>query len=290
MDQKENDSSIGLIGIGLLGLALAERLRDQGYQVCGFDTNVGQTTKFAERGGVVLPDSLAVLKQCNITLVCLPTSELTLSLIEHSDRSLPPGQIVLDATTGDPQQMMAISESLKKQEVDYVEMLVAGSSSQARTGAATLLIGGSLKIVERVKPLLVALADHYFYMGPVGSASRFKLVHNLVLGLHRAVLAEGLTFAKGLGFDPEQTLHILQQTPAASSVMSAKGTKMVTGDYEPHARLSQHLKDVRLILSESQRAGVQIPLSRVHLNLLERAEALGFGQEDNSAVIEALRG
>jgi 3-hydroxyisobutyrate dehydrogenase-like beta-hydroxyacid dehydrogenase len=123
----------------------------------------------------------------------------------------------------------------------------------------------------------------------VGTASRFKLVHNLVLGLNRAVLAEGLSFAKVLGFDPERVLEILKETPACSKVMESKGRKMVSGDRAPQARLSQHLKDVRLIVAAAEQRGLPIPLSRVHQQLLERAERLGFGDADNSAVIEAYR-
>ena len=140
-----------------------------------------------------------------------------------------------------------------------------------------------------LKPLLAAITSKHFHLGPVGTASRFKLVHNLVLGLHRAVLAEGLEFAESLGFDQEVTLEILKQTPAQSGVMETKGRRMVERDYGLQARLSQHLKDVRLILAEAERAGTNTPLSRIHKTLLEQAEELGFGDADNSAVMEAFR-
>ena len=110
-----------------------------------------------------------------------------------------------------------------------------------------------------------------------------------MLGLHRAVLAEGLVFAESLGFDQEVALDILNQTPAHSGVMETKGRRMVKRDYGLQARLSQHLKDVRLILAEAERAGTKTPLSQIHKTLLEQAEALGFGDADNSAVMEAFR-
>jgi len=173
--------------------------------------------------------------------------------------------------------------------VAYVEATVAGSSSQVRSGDACLFVGGDGPAVRRVEEILDAIASRRFHLGPVGSASRFKLVHNLVLGLNRAVLAEGLSFAAALGFEPVRVLEILEQTPAASAVMASKGGKMASGDHEPQARLSQHLKDVRLIIAAAEREGLQTPLSRAHERLLERAEALGFGDADNSAVIEAYR-
>jgi 3-hydroxyisobutyrate dehydrogenase-like beta-hydroxyacid dehydrogenase len=114
-----------------------------------------------------------------------------------------------------------------------------------------------------------------------------KLVLNLVLGLNRAVLAEGLCYAAAAGVDPAAALEILKAGPAYSRVMDTKGQKMLAGDFTAEARLSQHLKDVRLILESGARAGASLPLSSVHRALLEKAEAAGFGAADNSAVIKA---
>ena len=116
-----------------------------------------------------------------------------------------------------------------------------------------------------------------------------KLVLNLVLGLNRAVLAEGLEFARASGIDPWLALEILKASPAYSRAMDTKGARMLNEDFEPEARLSQHLKDVRLILASGERSGAQLPLSEAHRALLEIAESAGFGSLDNSAVIKALQ-
>jgi 3-hydroxyisobutyrate dehydrogenase-like beta-hydroxyacid dehydrogenase len=108
------------------------------------------------------------------------------------------------------------------------------------------LLEGSDKSVELNASLFEAISKHWFHLGSVGAGSRFKLVHNMVLGLNRLVLAEGLEFARSLGMDGAKTLEILKQTPAYSTVMESKGDRMVNRDFEnPQARLSQHLKDVR---------------------------------------------
>ena len=114
-----------------------------------------------------------------------------------------------------------------------------------------------------------------------------KLVSNLVLGLNRAALAEGLVFAQAIGLDAEAALDVLMNTMAHSRIMDTKGRKMVEGDFRTQARLSQHLKDIRLILAAAAAAGQALPLSEVHSRLLEAAEAAGFGDADNSAVIRA---
>jgi 3-hydroxyisobutyrate dehydrogenase-like beta-hydroxyacid dehydrogenase len=116
-----------------------------------------------------------------------------------------------------------------------------------------------------------------------------KLVTNLVLGLNRAALAEGLVFAEAAGLAMSDALEVLLNCPAYSRIMDAKGPKMVASEFTPQARLSQHIKDVRLILQEAARSGATLPFSTIHLNLLELAEAAGFGELDNSAIIRVIQ-
>ena len=179
---------------------------------------------------------------------------------------------------------------MAKQGAYYLEANVAGSSELAKHGEATLFLGGDTETIEHHWELLEALAAKRFHVGPVGAASRFKLVHNLILGLNRAALGEGLAFAEALGFDAGEALALLKETPAVSAAMEAKGGKMAGGEYHPpQARLVQHLKDVCLIRLLASKTGAQTPLTDVHQNLLEKAEALGFGEADNAAIIEVFR-
>ena len=114
-----------------------------------------------------------------------------------------------------------------------------------------------------------------------------KLVTNLVLGLNRAALAEGLAFANQLNLDREQALFLMKESMAYSRIMDTKGDKMLRRDYSPQAKLSQHLKDVRLIEAAVGNELV-LPLTAAHKMLLERAESMGLGALDNSAILEAI--
>jgi 3-hydroxyisobutyrate dehydrogenase-like beta-hydroxyacid dehydrogenase len=171
--------------------------------------------------------------------------------------------------------------------VAYLDATVSGSSEQARRGEAVVMVGGDPRAFAACRDVFDAIARNAFHVGPVGAGARMKLATNLVLGLNRAALAEGLAFARRMGLDPSLTLEILRAGAAYSRIMDAKGPKMIAGDFAPQARLSQHLKDVRLILAEARRAGAATPLSEAHRGLLEAAEAAGFGAADNSAIIRA---
>jgi 3-hydroxyisobutyrate dehydrogenase-like beta-hydroxyacid dehydrogenase len=133
------------------------------------------------------------------------------------------------------------------------------------------------------------VAAKVFYLGPSGSGSKAKLASNLVLGLNRLALAEGLIFAEKLGLDLEAFLELLKVTPAYSAIMDTKGEKMLKSDFTPQARLRQHHKDVSLILKYAEQAGQELPLSKVHLDVLQKAIESGDADLDNSAVIKELR-
>src|SRR3954471_2528988 len=134
------------------------------------------------------------------------------------------------------------------------------------------------------------IAKRWFHVGPWGSGARTKLVVNLVLGLNRAALAEGLAFARACRLDLPAVLEILQSGAAYSRAMDAKGRKMIDGDFTPQAKLSQHLKDVRLILEQGVQTGSRLPFSTLHETLLAELTDSGLGECDNSAVFRAFEG
>lgn len=282
----DTTKTIGMIGLGLLGGGLARRLLNQGWDVCGWDLDEQRRRLFADSDVRIIP-AADLIGHCDRVLLSLPTSDVVATVLEQCSSAFAAGRIVVDTTTGVPQEMIEHQRRLLQHGVDYVEATIAGSSVQAEQGRAVVFLGGDTETVLKVAPVIDSIAEQSFHLGPVGSASRFKLVHNLLLGLNRAVLAEGLSFAEALGFDPAETLRILQQTPAVSAVMETKGAKMVARDWSAQAKLSQHLKDVGLIIDQATGAGVKLPLSEQHRQLLEQAVELGFGEADNSAVLEA---
>jgi 3-hydroxyisobutyrate dehydrogenase-like beta-hydroxyacid dehydrogenase len=186
--------------------------------------------------------------------------------------------------------MAAMGQKLAKESINYLDATVLGSSQVVRKGAAIVMAGGQRPAFDRVEPLFRTFATRAFYLGGYGAGARMKLVANLALGLHRAVLAETLAFAHACEVSPTDALAVLKAGAAYSRVMDDKGQKMLDHDFTVEARLSQHLKDVRLILASAARKGAKTPLSQVHRDLLERLEAAGYGDADNSAIIMAYEG
>jgi 3-hydroxyisobutyrate dehydrogenase-like beta-hydroxyacid dehydrogenase len=283
------DSPIGLIGVGLLGTALAERMLSAKLSVIGYDLEPSRLDQLEPLGGERRAYAVEVAAACNCLVLCLPDSQIVKAVIDSLAPAVEPGTLIIDATTGDPDDTVALANSLSEWSVAYLDATVAGSSEQVRQGNATIIVGASADDFARAQYVLTTWSDKQFHVGPPGSGARLKLIVNLVLGLNRAVLAEGLSLAKAFNIDIENALEVLKHTPAYSTVMDTKGLNMIARDYAPQARLAQHLKDVRLIRQLAQRQNSHTPLSDVHEELLLRAIELGFGDADNSAIIEAFQ-
>ena len=279
---------VGLIGLGLMGDALAERFLAGGLSVVGYDVDPAKRDALGERGGTPAADAAAVFARCARVVLSLPDSRVVSRVLgDVGGAALRDGHVLVDTTTGDPADAAALGERLAVRGVEYLDATISGNSDQVRAGDVTVMAGGTPAAFERCRDLFDLFAAPTFHVGPAGSGSTMKLVTNLVLGLNRAVLAEGLSFARALGLDLEQVLTVLRNSKAYSTIMDAKGAKMIAGDFRPQAKLSQHLKDVRLILEAGAAAGAKLPLSAVHAKLLKTAQAAGAGELDNSAIIRA---
>lgn len=278
---------VGLIGIGLLGSALAERLLLANFEVIGFDKEPSRLEAFSKLGGEAKSNARDVAAAASRILLSLPDSSVVEAMVDEIASALTPDAIVIDTTTGAPDKTVAIAEQLRSRGVSYLDATVAGSSAQARQGDIVMMVGGAGAAYEACGDIFEALARKTFHVGPSGGGARMKLVVNLVLGLNRAVLAEGLTLAKACGIEMSTALEVLQSGAAYSAAMDSKGRKMIDEDFAPQARLAQHHKDVGLILELAASASVALPLSEAHDQLLQIARERGLGELDNSAVIKA---
>jgi 3-hydroxyisobutyrate dehydrogenase-like beta-hydroxyacid dehydrogenase len=280
--------TVGLIGLGLMGTALAERFLQSGFAVVGFDVASERRILLTSAGGTATASAAEVVAVCDRIVFSLPTSDIVASVTDQVASTLRPGVTIVDTTTGAPDSAARLGADLAARGVRYLDATVVGSSEQVRQRDVIVLVGGDRAAADACQDLFDCFAQKWFHLGPNGSGARMKLVVNLVLGLNRAVLAEGLTFARACGLDLAETLRVLQAGAAYSRCMDAKGSKMVEQSFfPPQAKLSQHLKDVRLILDEATREGLELPLSAIHRELLERAEAAGWGDADNAAILHA---
>ncbi|OHB65076.1 MAG: hypothetical protein A2Y77_11885 [Planctomycetes bacterium RBG_13_62_9] len=284
--------NIGLIGVGLVGTVLARRLLSAGWRVLGYDIASDRRDHLKCLGGVVVGSPAAAADGVDYVLLSLPDTAIVRQVVEGPGGILEAGRLpsyVIDTTTGDPDETAGLAARLTQRGVALLDAMISGSSRQLDEGKAVLMVGGEKAAFDTCVPVLQVFSDHVFYLGPSGSGSKAKLATNLVLGLNRLVLAEGLVFAERLGLDLGSFLELLRAGPAYSAAVDVKGAKMLHGDFTPEARLKQHYKDVSLILRHAARTGQDLPLTKVHADILEKAIDAGEGELDNAVVINEIR-
>lgn len=279
---------IGLVGIGLMGEVLAGRLIAAGFSVLGYDIDPAKGERLVKMGGK--SGSLAEVAQCDRVILAVFSTD---QVEEVTQNSLVPaagkGKIVLCTSTCDPDRIAALAAKVAPQGVRFLETPVSGTSEQVRQGDGVGLIGGDAKTADEVRDILDAIFPRRFLIGHAGDGGRAKLAVNLILGLNRLALAEGLTFASRMGLDPKAFIEVAKTSAAYSQVMETKARKMIERDFAPEGRVKQTLKDAHMMQDQAKKLGQTLPLLNVNVDVLESCVRAGEADFDNSAVVEEIR-
>jgi len=283
---------IGIVGLGLMGSALAQRLVGAGYGVTGFDIDAEKRRNLEKLGGAAAASPADLARRCDVLFLAVFNTDQVEDVVE---RDLLPaigagsGKILLCASTCDPDRIAALAQRIASQGLHLLDTPISGTSEQVRQGRGVALVGGEADKLAEVADVLGAVFPSYFHMGPAGNAGRTKLAINLILGLNRLALAEGLVFAERMGLEPGRFLDVARQAASYSQVMDTKGPKMVRGDFAPEGRARQTLKDVELMLAQAQQLGQDLPLAKLNAEILQACVSNGEGDHDNSVVISEIR-
>ena len=279
---------IGLVGIGLMGEVLAGRLIAAGFSVLGYDIDPAKGERLAKMGGKA--GSLAEVAQCDRVILAVFSTD---QVEDVTQNSLVPAagksKIVLCTSTCDPDRIAALEAKVAPRGIRFLETPVSGTSEQVRQGDGVGLIGGDPNTADEVKDILDVIFPRRFHIGRPGDGGRAKLAVNLILGLNRLALAEGLTFASRMGLDPKAFIEVAKTSAAYSQVMETKARKMIERDFAPEGRVKQTLKDAHMMQDQARKLGQKLPLLAVNVDVLESCVRAGEADFDNSAVVEEIR-
>ncbi len=287
-----NHFPVAIIGLGLMGEVYAQRLLDAGLSVIGFDIDPARRARLNEIGGKAADSIAALAKPARCIIIAVFSTDQVADVIENhllpalGEKS---DKIVLVMSTCDPDQVAALAARVAPRGIRYLDVPVSGTSDQVRRGDGVALIGGDPKIAGEVSDIMDALFVRRFHVGKIGDGGRAKLAVNLILGLNRLAMAEGLVFAERLGLDPAAFLDVARGSASYSQVMETKGPKMVRGDFSPEGRTKQTLKDVHLMLDQAASVGQKLAMLELHADVLEACVRAGEADMDNSIIIKEVR-
>lgn len=284
---------VGIVGMGLMGQAFIHNMRKSQFIVQGFDVDPKRMDDLKEEGGHPADTPAAAAKGVKCVITSLPNSDIVREVVLGKNgiaEGAEEGLCICDTTTSRPEDSERLSAELAERGIRFLDSAVSGTSVMARAGDLIVIAGGNEADFEACRPVFAGFSRAAYYMGPVGSGARTKLVINLILGGNRLALAEGLILGDKMGLGPDNLLKVLQDGACGSKTMADKGPKMIAAEYSKQGQVKTALKDTRLMLEAGQKYGSPLPLTGIYSQLLQAAYEKGYGEKDTVAFIEILRG
>jgi 3-hydroxyisobutyrate dehydrogenase len=251
--------TIGYVGLGNMGAALARRLQLQ-VPLLVYDLNPASVQRLVDQGAVACSGLAELASRCDVIMLCLPTSEHVRNAIwgEHGlGVGLKPGTLIVDQTTGDPIATRAMADELSRRGIDLVDAPVSGGAAGAAAGTIAIMVGAAAEPFARLKPLLELISPNVFHAGDVGAGQVIKLVNNMVSAAQRLLTFEGVALAAKNGIDPQRACEILL-AGGAKNVFIEKFMlpHILKGNLSPGFTLGLMHKDVRLACQLGSDSGV----------------------------------
>jgi 3-hydroxyisobutyrate dehydrogenase-like beta-hydroxyacid dehydrogenase len=279
-----------------MGTAITRRLVGAGFEVLAYDLDADKRAAIASVGAKPEATAGVVIAGCEINVVAVFNTDQVEEVIAGPGGGLDAiaqggtgARIFIVTSTCDPDRLAGLAQRVAPGGAHVVEMPVSGTSRQVTNGDGVALVAGDSATVDRAAAVIDAICPRRHYLGELGNGSRAKLAVNLILGLNRAALAEGLVFASRLGLDPAAFLEVARGSAAYSQVMDVKGELMAKREYRnPQSRVDQSLKDFNLMLDQARATGQDLPFAAVYARMLEDCVAHEEGEWDNAAIAEAI--
>ncbi len=288
-------TTVGVVGLGLLGHAVASRLRAAeaaAWDVLGYDVVPDRVADLIRLGGRAAA-SVAEAADADVVCVILPSLATVEDVILGPDGLVlrgRPGQTIVQMSTISPTLTRRLAREVHARGRHFLDCPVSGTSAMVARGNGVIFVGGERAVFDRWQPLLDAVLPRPVYVGEAGQAMVLKLVANLLVGLHSAAAAEALTMARRAGLDLDLVLDVLGSGAAGSRMLEVRGPLIVEGDFPAQMKLELFMKDLHLIQEAARELGAPVPLTDVAERLYAAVNAAGHGGEDLAVVARALDG
>ncbi|MEK0347064.1 MAG: NAD(P)-dependent oxidoreductase [Nitrosopumilus sp.] len=283
---------IGIIGLGMLGNAVALHLLDSGFEVTVFNRTKEKTIQIREKGAKVMtsPKEVAENSELIITVVkdAAVVKEISFEkdgIIEGKHEKL----IVADMSTIDPSESKNISRKFEEHDIHKLDIPVMGGPNVAITGNLVMMVSGNKESFDRCKNVFEKIANKVFFLGESGVAHSVKLAMNLQITMLALALSEGIIFVKKANVDPKIFLKILNSTYFKTGMSEKKAFKMIDSKYDATFTLSNLKKDISTITSAAKSLGIELPMIKKAEQVYENAVKEGFGEMDYTGIVEYIK-
>lgn len=286
-------STIGFVGLGVMGAPMARNLMRGGHTVRGYDIDLTVMKGIAADGVVRTGSAAEAAEGANVVITMLPAGDLVMDAVfgvsgicEGAER----GALFIDMSTVLPTETDEIGRRLRDHSIAMVDAPVGRSSQHAVDGKLLIMAGGATGDVERARPVLRLLGDTIIHCGELGMGSRMKIVNNFMAITMNAVTAEALTLAKASGLGRDVVLDVLRGTTAGQGHLNTTyPAKILKGDTSPGFMIDLALKDLRLALKLAESLSAPVAVGAAAEALYVQAQEHGHGRKDWTVLYSTVR-
>jgi 3-hydroxyisobutyrate dehydrogenase len=293
-------AQIGFIGLGNMGLPMAQSLIKAGHPVCGYDLNAAALDKFSAAGGIAVRSLDVASMGVDLVITMLPAREQVREVYLGQGgvlASAAPGTLLVDCSTVDVETARAVAAAAKVNELEMLDAPVSGGVAGAQAATLTFMVGGGDKAFERAKPVLEGMGKTIVHAGAAGSGQAAKICNNMILGISMIAVCEAFVLAEKLGLDPHKLFEISSQSSgqcwSLTSYCPVPGlvpTSPANHDYRPGFTAAMMLKDLMLAQDAARLTRAVAPLGAGAAAVYQRFVDDGGGVVDFSGIIRFLRG
>jgi 3-hydroxyisobutyrate dehydrogenase-like beta-hydroxyacid dehydrogenase len=277
--------SIAVIGLGIMGGAIARNLIAAGFSVSGFDVDRSRADAAASTGVSVKGSPAEAAQSADLVLTSLPSTDALDATVEALATAPRPGLILAEISTFPIAAKEQARGRLAAAGVTALDCPLSGTGAQAQTRDLALYGSGDEAAFERCRDAFAGFARASHYLGAFGNGSRMKFVANLLVAVHNVAAAEAIVLGAKAGLDPERILEVISSGAGTSRIFELRGPMMAKGVYTPPTATMHVLQKDSAIIAEFARAlGVDTPMLRAAAPLYDDAEAQGHAEKDVAAV------
>ncbi|HLF61577.1 MAG TPA: NAD(P)-dependent oxidoreductase [Acidimicrobiia bacterium] len=279
---------VGVIGLGVMGSAMAGNLLRAGHRVKGFDIAPEKIAAMVAKGGVESASAGEVAADSDVVVFSLPTTSSLSAVVTEVAANAHSGLLCLETGTFPLDAKTAARSSLAAKGVELMDTPLSGTGLQAADATLVVFASGSPEGFERARPVLDAIGRSTHYLGDFGNGSRMKYVANLLVAVHNLATAEAHALGIAAGLDPALVQEVMTDGVGSSKIFEIRGPMMVNDDYPTAARLDIILKDARIIKDFAESVGAPTPLLDAAIPVYMESSNAGLGDLDAAALCRYL--
>ncbi len=283
---------IGVAGLGRMGTAIAERLKEVGHELTVWNRTPEKTKPFVEAGARVARSPAELAADVDAVITILTDADAIAAVYRGDDGLLSADlrdKLVIEMSTVRPETEIALGEEVRAKGAAFVECPVGGTTGPARTGKLIGLAGGSDEDIERARPILEQLCRRVEHVGPIGAGASMKLAINLPLLVFYQALGEAYALCRHLSLDRTAMMDLFADTSGGPNVLKVRGPAIAAAlsgkDPGPPAfDVDSIRKDLRTMIAEAKARGFDLPLVKQTLAIYDEAAQAGWGKRDGSSL------